>query len=56
MLVPILSGTISNKERWLVDNGASFHMIGAQELFDTLTNTSSDLCVDLVIGAKHSVQ
>jgi hypothetical protein len=39
-----------------VDSGASFHMTGAQELFDTPTETGLDLCVELGIGgAKYSV-
>jgi hypothetical protein len=55
LLVSDLSGTVSSRETWLVDNGASFHMTGARELFDTLTETGSDLCVELGMGAKHSV-
>jgi hypothetical protein len=56
MLVSGLSGTVSSRERWLVDNRASFHMTGARELFDTLTETGSKLCVELGMGAKHSVR
>jgi hypothetical protein len=56
LLVSSLSGTVSSRERWLVDSGASFHMTGARELFDTLTETGSDLCVELGMGAKHSVR
>jgi hypothetical protein len=56
LLVSSLSGTVSSRERWLVDSGAYFHMTGARELFDTLTETGSDLCVELGMGAKHSVR
>lgn len=31
-------------------------MIGARELFDTITETGSDLCVELDTRAKHSVR
>jgi hypothetical protein len=47
---------VSSRERWLVDSGASCHMTGARELFDTLTETGSDLCVELGTRAKHSVR
>jgi len=56
MLVSDLSDTVSSREKWLVDSVASFHMIGARDLFDTLTETDSKLCVDIGTGAKHSVR
>jgi hypothetical protein len=55
-LVFSLSGTFSSRGTWLVDNRAYFHMAGARELFDTFTETSSDLCVDLGMGSKHAVR
>jgi hypothetical protein len=39
-----------------VDTGASCHMTGARELFDTLTETGPDLCVEVGTRAKHSVR
>jgi hypothetical protein len=33
-----LSGTICSSATWLVDGGASCHMTGARELFDSFTN------------------
>jgi hypothetical protein len=33
---------LSNKEKWLVDNIAYFHITGAREFFETLTATISD--------------
>jgi hypothetical protein len=40
-----------------VDSGASFHRTGARELFDTLIDTGSNLCVDhLGTRANNSVQ
>jgi hypothetical protein len=56
LLVSSLSGIVSSRERWLVDSGASCHMTGARELFDTLTETGPDLCVELGTRAKHSVR
>jgi hypothetical protein len=41
-------------ERWLVDRREYFHMIGAREFFDTLTDIGSELCEELGMGAKHS--
>jgi hypothetical protein len=37
-------------------SGASCHMTGARELFDTLIEIDPELCVDLGTGAKHSVR
>jgi hypothetical protein len=55
-LVFALSSTISSRGTWLVDNGVSFHMTGALEYFDSFTETSSDLCVELGMGTKHAVR
>ena len=55
-LVSTLSSIFSSKEIWLVDNITYFHMIGARELFDTLTETSLDSCMELSTEAKNSVQ
>jgi hypothetical protein len=49
-------GIVSSRERWLVDIIEYFHMTGARELFDTLTETSLDLCVELGTKAKISIQ
>jgi hypothetical protein len=55
LLVSRISGTVSRRETWLMDNEESCHMKGARELFDTITKTGSDLCMELGIGSKHSV-
>jgi hypothetical protein len=53
LLVFALSGTVSGSGTWLVDSGASCHMTGAWELFESFTETDSDLCVELGMGTKH---
>jgi hypothetical protein len=39
-----------------VDSGASCHMTGARELFESFTETDSDMCVELGMGTRHAVQ
>jgi hypothetical protein len=56
LLVISLSDTVSNKGIWLVDSGASCNMKGARELFDSFTETGSNLCVELGMGTKHAVR
>jgi hypothetical protein len=56
LLVPALSGTVSDDGTWLVDNGASCHMTGASELFESFTDTDSNMCVELGMGTRHAVQ
>jgi hypothetical protein len=49
------SGTIS-VDAWLIDSGASSHMTGAREVFESFTESDSDLYVELGMGTKHAVQ
>jgi hypothetical protein len=56
LLVSALSGTVSDSETWLVDSGATCHMIGARELFKSFTKSDSDLYVALSMGTKHAIQ
>jgi hypothetical protein len=56
LLVSTLSGTVSCDGAWLVDSGASCHMTGARELFESITETDSDMCVELGMGTRHAVQ
>jgi hypothetical protein len=56
LLVSALSGTVSGDGTWLVDSGASCHMTGARELFESFTETDSDMCVELGMGTRHAVQ
>jgi hypothetical protein len=39
-----------------VDSGASCHMTGARELFESFTESDFDMCVELGMGTKHAVQ
>jgi hypothetical protein len=39
-----------------VDSGASFHLIGARELFENFTKTDSDMYVELGMGTRHAAQ
>jgi hypothetical protein len=39
-----------------VENKASYHMIGAEELFDSFTETGLYLCVELCMGTKHAIR
>jgi hypothetical protein len=54
--VSTLSSIISSRETWLADSGASCHMTGARELFDSFTETGSELWVELGMGTKHKVR
>jgi hypothetical protein len=56
LLVSALSGTVSGSGTWLVDSGATCHMTGARELFESFTESDSDLYVELGMGTKHAVQ
>jgi hypothetical protein len=56
LLISALSGTISSDGAWLVDSGASCHMTGARELFESITDTDSDMCLELDMGTIHVVQ
>ena len=48
-------GTISTSA-WLIDSGATCHMTGAQELFESFTESDSNMYVELGMGTKHGVQ
>jgi hypothetical protein len=54
-LVSALFGIVSSSEIWLVDSGASCHMTGARELFESFTKSKSDMCVELGMGTRHAV-
>jgi hypothetical protein len=56
LLVSALSGTIFGSGTWLVDSGATCHMTGARELFESFTESDSDMYVELGMGTKHAVQ
>jgi hypothetical protein len=51
-----LFGTASGSGTWLVDSGATCHKRGAQELFESFTESDSDLYEELGMGTKHAVQ
>lgn len=38
---------------WLLDSGATHHMIGAWELFDSLTDWDSKMHVEFGVDTKH---
>jgi hypothetical protein len=48
-------GTIS-VGAWLIDSGATCQMAGAWELFESFTESHSDMYVELGMGTKHAVQ
>jgi hypothetical protein len=48
-------GTIS-VGAWLIDSGATCHMTGARELFESFTESDSDVHVELGMGTKHAVK
>jgi hypothetical protein len=56
LLVSALSGAVSGSGTWFVDSGATCHMTGAWELFESFTESDSDLYVELGMGTKHAVQ
>jgi hypothetical protein len=56
LLVFALSSIVSSSETWLVDNGASCYMTRARMLFESFTETDSDMCVELGMGTTHVVQ
>jgi hypothetical protein len=49
------SGTIS-VGAWLLDSGATCHMTGARELFESFTELDSDVYMELGMGTKHAVK
>jgi hypothetical protein len=56
LLVSALSGEVFGGGTWFVDSGATCHMTGARELFESFTESDSDLYVELGMGTKHAVQ
>jgi hypothetical protein len=38
---------------WLIDSGATCHMTGARELFESFTESDLDLHVELGVGTKY---
>jgi hypothetical protein len=55
-LVSALSGTISGSGTWLVDSGASRHMIRSRESLISLSEEDSGLLVELGDNAKYAVK
>jgi hypothetical protein len=51
----ITLGTIS-VDASLIDSGASCHLIGARELFESFTKSDSDLYMELGMAGKHAMQ
>jgi hypothetical protein len=43
-------------DAWLLDSGAICHMTGAQELFESFTESDSGVHVELGMGTKHAVK
>jgi hypothetical protein len=56
LLVSTLSDTVFDSGTWLVDSGATCHMTGARELFESFTESDSDLYVKHGMGTKHAMQ
>ena len=48
-------GTISIGA-WLIDSGATCHIIGARELFEIFTESNSYVHVELGMGTMHKVK
>jgi len=48
------SGTIS-VGAWLLDSGATCHMTGAHEFFESFTESESNVYVELGVGTKYAV-
>jgi len=48
-------GTIS-VGTWLIDSGTICHMTAAWDLFESFTESDSDLYVELGMGTKHAMQ
>ena len=51
----ITLGTIS-VDASLIDSGASCHLIGARELFESFTELDSDMHLELGMTTKHAVK
>jgi hypothetical protein len=41
---------------WLIDSGATCHMTKAQELFESFTESYSNMHVELGMGTKHAMK
>ena len=54
--VSCLSTGIATRSVWFLDNGASRHMTEARELFSSLTESDSDVHVELGDDAKYAVK
>jgi hypothetical protein len=55
-LVSTLFGTISDSGTWLVDSGASHHMIGPQELLTSFLEEDLRLQVELDDNGKYAIK
>jgi hypothetical protein len=55
LLVSCLFGIVSNSV-WIVDSGASYHLMGTQELFTSLLKKDLVLHVELNTNAKCGVE
>jgi hypothetical protein len=56
LLVSQTSMGIILTDVWLIDNGATWHTKGAQEVFNILTRSKSKMHVEFGMGTKHVVK
>jgi hypothetical protein len=56
LLVSALFGIVFGSGTWLVDSGATCHITGARELFESFIVFDSDMYVELGMGTKRAVQ
>jgi hypothetical protein len=55
LLVSHLSSSTISTGVWLLDSRAICHMIGARELFESFTESDSNMHAELGMGTKHAV-
>jgi hypothetical protein len=55
-LVSFLSSKTSMRSAWFLDNGESFHMIEAHDIFSSLKESDLDAHVDLGDDARYAVK
>jgi hypothetical protein len=56
LLVSHISSSTISVGAWLLDSGATCHMTGARELFESFTESDSDVYVELGVGTKYAVK
>jgi hypothetical protein len=47
---------IISTDAWLIDNEATYHMIGAQEVFKSFTESDSEMHVEFGMGTMHALK